>query len=162
MYPDWQFETVQGVGILSHCPKLPVRKVVSQDGSECILIGVAIQTDASRLRPIEELSNPPAHVADLTHTWAGRWALIAKGTLVTDTAGIVGCLYSDTGASPLVSSSMALLRTPQTAIFDDRILQLCVGVEWYVAPLSRYAGIRRLLPSQQLDLKTGKIGQNVF
>jgi len=39
VYPDWQFETVQGVGILSHCPKLPVRKVVSQDGREYILIG---------------------------------------------------------------------------------------------------------------------------
>jgi len=157
VYPDWQFETVQGVGVLSHCPKLPVRKVVSQDGREYILIGVAIQTDASRPSPIEELSNPPACVADITHTWGGRWALIANGTLLTDTAGMLGCLYSDTGGGLLVSSSVALLRTPQTAIFDDRILQLGVGVEWYVAPLSRYRGIRRLLPSQQLDLKTGKI-----
>jgi hypothetical protein len=157
LYSDWQFETVQGVGILSHCPTLPVRKVVSHDGREHILIGVAIQTDASRPSPIEELSNPPSCVADLTHTWTGRWALIANGTLLTDAAGILGCLYSDTRNGLLFSSSAALLRTPQTEIFDDRILQLGVGVEWYVAPLTRYVGIRRLLPSQQLDLKTGKI-----
>ncbi len=58
---------------------------------------------------------------------------------------------------PRVASSAALLRTPQTPIFDDRVLAHDVGVEWYVAPLTRYEGIRRLLPSQQLDLKTGKI-----
>jgi len=156
-YPDWKSETVQGVGFLSHCPKLPVRKVVSQVGSEYILIGTAVQADASRKSPLEELKKPPACIADLTHTWAGRWALIADGTLLTDTAGILGCLYSGTGAGLSVSSSLALLRTTQTAIFDDRALQLGVGVEWYVAPLSRYMGIRRLLPSQQLDLKTGKI-----
>ena len=157
VHSDWQFETVQGVGILSHCPRLPVRKVVSQDGCEYILIGVAVQTDPSRPGPVAELKNPPANVAELTHNWTGRFALIANGVLLTDTAGILGCLYSNKEDGLWVSSSVALLRTPQTAIFDERTLQLCVGVEWYVAPLSRYAGIRRLLPSQQLDLKTGKI-----
>ena len=158
VYSDWQLETVQGGGVLSHCPELPVRKVVSRDGSEYILIGVAIQTEASRPSPIEELNNPPACVADLTHTWAGRWALIANGILQTDAAAMLGCLYSGArGSQVLVSSSVALLRTPQTAIFDDRVLQHGVGLEWYVAPRTRYEGIRRLLPSQQLDLKTGKI-----
>jgi hypothetical protein len=157
LYPDWQFETVRGVGILSHCPKLPVRKVISRDGREYILIGVAIQTDASRPSPTVELSNPPECVADLTHTWAGRWALIANGTLVTDTAGTLGCLYSDTGDGLRASSSVALLRTSQTEIFDSRTLWLGVGIEWYVAPHTRYAGIRRLLPSQKLDLKTGEV-----
>jgi len=156
-YPDWQFETVQGVGFLSHCPKLPVCKVVAQDGCESILIGVAVQTDPSRPSPVEELKKPPANVAELTHNWTGRFALIANDFLLTDTAGILGCLYSNKEDGLWVSSSVALLRTPQTAIFDDRELQLGVGMEWYVAPLSRYAGIRRLLPSQQLDLKTGKI-----
>lgn len=156
-YPDWQFETVQGIGILSHCPKLPVQKVVSHDGREYCLIGTAVQTDASRKSPLEELKNPPACIADLTHTWTGRWALIADGILLTDTAGILGCLYTDTPGGPLVSSSAALLRTHQTAIFDDRVLQLGVGLEWYVAPLTRYAGIHRLLPSQQLHLKSGEV-----
>ena len=158
MHPDWQFESVQGGGVLSHCPKLPVRKVVSRDGSESILIGVALQTDASRPSPIEELNNPPACVADLTDSWAGRWALIANGILQTDAAGMLGCVYSDAGASqPWVSSSTALLRTPRTQIFDDRVLQHGVGMEWYIAPLTRYMGIRRLLPSQTLDLKTGRV-----
>jgi hypothetical protein len=158
VYPDWQFESVRGIGILSHCPKLPVQKVVSPDGGEYILIGVAVQTDASRPSPIEELATSPASESDLTYSWAGRWALIANGTLQTDAAGMLGCLYTGTGArQPKVSSSAALLRTPQTRIFDDRVLGHEVGVEWYVAPLTRYEGIRRLLPSQQLDLKTGKI-----
>jgi hypothetical protein len=83
---DWKSETVRGVGFLSHCPKLPVCKVAAQDGSESILIGIAVQTDPSRPSPIEELKNPPANVAELTHNWAGRFARIANGFLLTDTA----------------------------------------------------------------------------
>jgi hypothetical protein len=158
VYPDWQFEKVQGGGILSHCPKLPVQTVVSRDGSEYILIGLAVQTDASRPSPVEELAKSPACAADLTFSWAGRWALVANGTLQTDATGMLGCLYTGNGTGqPKVSSSAALLRTPQTEAFDDRVLGHGVGVEWYVAPFTRYKGIRRLLPSQQLDLKTGKI-----
>ncbi|MFZ0962215.1 MAG: hypothetical protein WAO35_15050 [Terriglobia bacterium] len=158
VYPDWQFESVQGRGILSHCPKLPVRKVVSRGGSEYILIGLAVQTEASRPSPLEEIANSPAFDADLTSSWAGRWALVANGTLQTDALGMLGCLYTGADAGqPRVSSSAALLRTPQTPIFDDRILAHNVGVEWYVAPLTRFEGIRRLLPSQKLDLKTGRI-----
>ena len=63
-YMDWKSETVRGVGFLSHCPKLPVCKVVAQDGSESILIGIAVQTDPSRPSPVEELKNPPAIVAE--------------------------------------------------------------------------------------------------
>jgi hypothetical protein len=158
VYPDWQSESVQGAGILSYCPKLPVQKVVSPNGSEYILIGFAVQTDTSRPSPVEELANSPAVDANLTYSWAGRWIVIANGTLQTDTAGMLGCLYTGAGESePRVSSSAALLRTVDAPIFDDRVLGHNVGVEWYVAPFTRYEGIRRLLPSQQLDLKTGKI-----
>lgn len=55
VHPDWQVESVPGGGFLSHCPKLPVQKVVSRGGSEYLLIGVAIQTDPSRPSPIEEV-----------------------------------------------------------------------------------------------------------
>jgi hypothetical protein len=156
-YRDWESETVQGVGFLSHCPTLPVQKVISHDGREYVLIGIAVQTDPSRPQPIEELKKPTSCIADLTDTWTGRWALIANGILLTDTAGILGCLYSDTEGGLLVSSSAALLRTSQTATFDNRLLDFGAGFEWYVAPLSRYVGVRRLLPSQELDLKTGKV-----
>jgi hypothetical protein len=154
---DWKTETIQGVGFLSYSPKLPVKKISAQDGSEYILIGVAVQTDPSRPSPLEELKKPPADITDLPHRWTGRFVLIANGVLLTDTAGILGCLYSNREDGLWASSSTALLWTSRTAIFDDRILWSNAGVEWYVAPLSRYAGIRRLLPSQQLDLKTGNV-----
>jgi hypothetical protein len=72
-YPDWKSETVEGVGFLSHCPKLPAQKVVSKDRGEDILIGIPIQSDPSRPSPIDDLNNPPAWITDLTDTWAGQW-----------------------------------------------------------------------------------------
>ncbi len=157
VHPDWQVETVNGCGILSYCPKLSVRKIISRGGAEYVLIGMAVQSDASRPAPVEELKDLQAGVADLTDSWAGRWILIADGVLQTDAAGMMGCMYSVMGGATCVSSSTTLLRTPQTPVFDDRILEHGVGLEWYIAPFSRYEGIRRLLPSQQLDLKTGRI-----
>jgi hypothetical protein len=155
--PDWQVVTVKGVGYLSHCPLLPVQRVLAKDECEYILIGIAVQTDPSRPSPLKELQNPLERVEDLTQSWAGRWALIANGTLMTDTISSLGCYYSFQRGHTEVSSSVALLRSAETAIFDDRKLELGVGVEWYVAPLTRFVGIRRLLASQQLELNTGEI-----
>lgn len=140
---------------LSYHQALPVAAARDRDGGVWYLLGIAVQTDPKRRAPLDEIASArPQEVDALTSTWAGRWGLFGGGSLRADSGALLSCFYSRSSHEGrlLVSSSAALLETLVDGGDPSPPLRYEVGMDWYPAPASRFAGIRRLLPSQALDL----------
>lgn len=160
---EWQSAPVDGYGHLSYSPELPVTRVLTGDGPVAYLLGLAVQI-AGKASPGEELRAATAQsVSTHYRWWAGRWILLIGSQLHMDAAGLLGCFYArqppPEGEKALwVSSSAALLR--QVLETDDkpmRSIHHAVGIDWYPPPGSRFESIRRLLPSQILELSSGAL-----
>ncbi|HWR26761.1 MAG TPA: hypothetical protein VN316_02680 [candidate division Zixibacteria bacterium] len=160
--PGWVQAVIPDIGYLCHCPELPTTSVQDADGYNWILLGSPIQTDANRPDPEIEISSATSHtIQDLYQGWAGRWLLIGRGKLHMDSSGLLGCFYSArqnaAGKSELwVSSSAALLS--EVLGFENKLMRSIshrVGIDWYPPPGSCMREIRRLLPSQILELDGG-------
>jgi hypothetical protein len=152
---------------LSHCPSLPRVSACDLDHTTWHLLGLAVQTDAQRGDPVEEIARSRTDHVDerLYETWAGRWVLVGADRLHMDASGLLGCFYSapETTAGPsactYVSSSAALLGDlTGSEPSNRRIEHIRHGrMDWYPPPVSRYRSIRRLLPSQVMTLSTGSL-----
>lgn len=171
-HPNWLAQPAGGA-VLSHCPELAVRPAVDRCGVEWYILGIASQTDPDRPDPADQIAVASTEaVPRLTWTWAGRWLLIGNGRIYLDAAGLLGCYYRRGlgGEGCWASSSAALLAAldgaagiaaPRAeaqagaAAPDPRPLRHGVGLDWYPPPRSGFRGIRRLLPSQALDLASG-------
>jgi hypothetical protein len=154
----WTSTAIGGGLYLSHQQALPVAVVRDRDGGAWYLLGIAVQADPARGTPVEAIATARStEMGALTATWAGRWVLIGDGTVRTDAGGLMGCFY---GRDPcegklLVSSSAALVRQQIGSGEPSLPLRYEVGMDWYPPPASRFAGVRRLLPSQTLALSDG-------
>jgi hypothetical protein len=158
--PDETWSSLRlGEGLrLSYQQALPVAEARDGEGASWYLLGIALQTDAERPDPLDEIGVTPTNrVEALTSTWSGRWALLGQGVLRTD-ACLFGCYYArDPESGGLVaSSSPALLEQHVGAGEASPPLAYQVGMEWYPPPASRFERIRRLLPSQILLLSGGE------
>lgn len=160
---DWHTEPIDGYGHLSYSPELPVARVPNGDRSAAYLLGLAVQT-AGNESPQDELQTATAQsVSRQYRSWAGRWILLIGSQLHMDASGSLGCFYTfypqSGGERALwVSSSAALLR--EVLDIDDKPLRSIhhsVGIDWYPPPGSRFESIRRLLPSQILELPAGAL-----
>ncbi len=158
--PGWRARRV-GALTLSHCPDLRIEPVADAEGAEWCLIGLVSQSDPGRPDPPEAIRrSATGAVRDLYQTWAGRWMLVGNGRVHLDAAGLLGCYYRLDGGECWASSSAVLLIRPEeagTVEIDPRPLVHRHGVEWYPPPRSRFGPIRRLLPSQVLDLARGAV-----
>ncbi len=159
-HPAWLARPAGGA-VLSHCPELPVRTAVDRCGVEWCILGIATQTDPHRPDPADQIGVATTEaVPRLSWTWAGRWLLIGGGRIYLDAAGLLGCYYrpGSGGEGCWASSSAALLAAVDRAAGTapvPRPLRHGIGVDWYPPPSSGFATIRRLLPSQALDLAAG-------
>jgi hypothetical protein len=135
---------------LSHHQALPVATFRDRDGGCWYLLGIAVQTDPTKAAPPEEISMARSDEVDaLPCTWSGRWVLVGGGVLRTDAGGLFGCFYArSTDGKLVMSSSTAILRDQIGEGDPSPPLHYRTGMEWYPPPASRFAGIRRLLPSQ--------------
>ena len=143
---------------LSYHEALPVAVVQDRDGATWYLLGIVVQADPGREAPLVEIAGARTHEVDaLPSTWSGRWALVGSDRLRTDAGSLLGCFYArEPGDGALwVSSSPGLVRDligtgePSPPLVHEG------GMDWYPPPASRFAGIRRLLPSQVLALDDG-------
>lgn len=136
--PDWRTRQVADGIVLSHAPELPV---------EATPHGLVL---GDRLPTTEPDAGPD--------TWSGRWILLDGGTLRMDTGGLLACFMRTTPAGHWASSSLELLRTlePELVRSDDRLTRDWRRMDWYPPPHSAIDGIERLLPSQRLDLASGR------
>lgn len=160
-YDDWRCQQLDAACWLSHCPTLRIAQYTDADGGSWVLLGLAVATLAAEPQ-VQIPQTPTVKVPTLYGSWAGRWILLGAGQVHLDASGLLGCCYGrDTSQQLWASSSPALLAGilfPQAApTVDRRVLRYEVGISWYAPPRSRLAGIRRLLPSQVLDLGRGTV-----
>jgi hypothetical protein len=150
---DWTSVAIGEGFYLSYHQALPVAVLRDREGGAWYLLGIAVQAHPARAAPSEEISAAfSAEVDALPLTWSGRWVLLGDGTLRTDSGGLYGCFYTrnPNDGRLLVSSSAALLHDQLGKGDASPPLHYQTGMEWYPPPASRFAGIRRLLPSQTL------------
>jgi hypothetical protein len=157
---DWVVTELTG-GWLSQCPDLAVERATDADGADWVLLGLAAQSSAARLDPAESIAQArTTAVPQCSQDWAGRWALVGDGLTRPDSAALLGIFYGrDAAGQTWASSSAALVAQavggePRA---DPRQLRYGTGISWYTPPWSRFKGIRRLLPSQTLNFRTGEV-----
>ena len=150
--PDWVSRDIGGL-VLSHCPDLPVRRVLGADKTVWHLLGLPVQTDPARLDPVEALAASRAgDIAELCRSWTGRWLLLNNRAVHLDTGGTLGCFYGMVdGALTLTSSAGVMAELLGEEASFRRPLAHEAGLDWYPLPGSGLAGVRRLLPTQVLD-----------
>lgn len=129
--------------ILSYHEELPVK---IQD--KTILLGLAFSSIAETI----DLNNP---INDRYH-WAGRWVLIHNGNLYLDPCGSLGVFYSLSNDSLICSSSLRLM-AEQTgakwiANYQIKYNDGLPYMDYYPIPYTPYDGIKKMYPTQYLDL----------
>lgn len=162
----WAAREVASGTFISHCNGLPVATVRDGNGIPWHLLGLAVQTDPQRPDPTAEIvAAGTGEVARLYPAWAGRWVLIGNGKVHLDASGLLGVFYlpaRPAAGGPrdtwLSSSASLLAELTKSEVVPGGIERIKEGgVNWYPPPRSRYAGIRRLLPSQVLVLPGGEL-----
>jgi hypothetical protein len=146
--PDWESQEI-GTGLhLSFSPDLAVKKLIDMDGTAWWLLGLAvpvIDEDIETAIQKTRTQNVPSKL----HYLAGEWQLVGPG-LHMDACGLLGCYYSI--AAKWASSSPAILADILGVSPDEARPKIKHGINWDPPPCTRYRKIRRLLPSQILNL----------
>ena len=159
---DWVAEEIAPGRVLSRCPERRMAAVRDAEGGRWTLLGTALATEPGRADPPGDLAAlPPGAVPAATHGWAGRWLLIGPRHVLTDAAALLGCFFGRADDGGLVVTSSPALgrvvgRAEPRAVEDGRRLVHESGMSWFHPPRSRFAGLRRVLPSQALDLDAGE------
>lgn len=160
--PDWRRIQIGSSCWVTHCPRLRSGTARDADGRQWALLGLAVQTLDGEADPLEQIrASRSEAVPDLYPAWAGRWLLVGNHEVHLDASALLGCFYgrSEEGQT-WASSSPALVEqaiAPDGLPTDQRTLRFEQGYSWYPPPRSRLQGIRRLLPSQGLDLERGTV-----
>lgn len=158
----WRRQPFGASGILYSCPDLPISQAQDSEGTPWLLLGRAIESDPRRPDALASIARvPTSEVAELSRSWAGRWLLMSPSDVYPDASALLGCFYhSDHEGGLWASSSPALIAqhafAAPPAIADKRVLVYEQGISWFPPPLSRFAGLRRLLPSQRLARARGQ------
>ncbi len=160
---DWLCHQLDSLTWVSYCPELRVSWTKDADGGEWVLLGLAVETLESQADPLTEIAKTSnADIINLYASWAGRWVLIGRSQVHMDASGLLGCFYGKASNNKTwVSSSPTLLAcilSPDAVpVVVPHLLRYQVGLSWFTPPCSRFAGIRRLLPSQVIELQDGSI-----
>jgi hypothetical protein len=134
---DWEARRLADGLVLSSCPTLPV-----EDTEDGLVLGIAIRPGRSRTG------------------WSGRWVFVDGDLrLELDAGGMLGCFYRRIDGDLWLSSSAAILAflgpalpPPAPALDPDDWTR-----DWYPPPRSGFEAVRKLLPSQRLDLGSGTV-----
>lgn len=151
---------------LSHCPDLRTQALEDGDGRRWMLLGLAADT-SQRCDPTLNLSTvSTGDVARTYERWAGRWALIGRGEIHLDATAQLGCHYGTDGAGRTWASSSPAALIDVISVGgargdgagSERPLDLVYerGLSWVAPPFGRRTGVRRLLPSEILDVASGR------
>jgi len=155
---DWRSIAIRDGLVLSYCPRLLVTQATDRRGRAWALLGLPAQSDPGREAPPRELAALATDdVAAVTESWAGRWLLIGERVIHIDVTSSFSCYYLEDG--PWASSSIALLsQLGGREEPGSRRYRLVKGDGFHFDPPPRtcYAGIAKLLPTQSLDLESGR------
>lgn len=154
---DWLSEPFRSGYLLSYCPFARVSRCHDADGSLWLLIGNASSC-------AQDLESPESIIARLSTSdvreassfWAGRWCLAGEELILTDATNLIGLVYDD--SREIIASSVSLLNELLTGRLElpNELLKEGYYHNWYLLPLTGYAGIRKLLPQQIFTLQLPK------
>src|SRR5687768_12991420 len=92
---DWKTKLIGENLYLSHCPSLIVQSAKDLSGVEWHILGIAIQSDNTRERPITEIERSGTNgIKELYRSWVGRWVLVGNHQVHTDCSSLLGCFYT--------------------------------------------------------------------
>lgn len=154
---NWNTVKINDSFYLSCCPNLLIKTAKDLNGVNWYLLGLAIQTELDKQEPIDEIGKfKSTDISEIYQSWAGRWVLIGNNEVHLDCSGLLGCFYSDGNEEKWISSSLAILQ--EIGAYKERPEKLKhgTGIEWYPLPMTRLDGVKKLLPSQTLELGTFK------
>lgn len=144
---------------LHYHKKLPV---YIHPSFQVLLLGTAWQAKAGCEAPIEGIERlvetypediPEQAVLSMEEGWCGRYVLIVQERVYLDATGLLGVFYSKEG----ISSSCLLLA--ECMELPEKFFQTSSGLNWLPGPLTQYAQIRRLLPSQIYNYGKHSLGE---
>lgn len=148
--------------ILSYHYNLPIQFEQDNNGAAkfCIL-GYAFQTDEHRGFPIDEIraASENDDINNIVESWAGRWLLIYENTIYMDACGLLGCFYTSTG---IISSSIHCLNTILKQKTISPRIKHRFGLDYFPGPDTPYPYIKRLMPSQTLNITDMTCGKRVL
>ena len=126
--------------VLSYHEALPV---VCSKENDALLLGHAWSAYPSGESPAEAIARIGDEAALLREEcgWCGRYVLVLKGSVYTDTSASMPVFYSTEG----LSSDISFLVGDGHPRSE---LRLAGKTKWYPGPATAYEGISRLLPSQ--------------
>jgi len=138
-------------GYLYHCPDLPVQHLHDAEGRPWTLLGAAV--DVIDGRPTAEVvsTTPTGKMNALYDSLDGRWLLIGEHEVHGDLLYLIPVFYGRQG----FASTPALL--PGYEVPRPR-LDIVDMLDWFPAPHSGVPGVRRLLPTQYLNLEDHSVG----
>jgi hypothetical protein len=154
----WCVRTITDSMYLSHCRTLPVTEVDLGNGKYGgLILGLPVQTHPCRHTPAEEAGKALDDIERTYDSWAGRWIFLTKTEVHGDISGLFGCYYSIVDGCLWVSSSVALLSEAVGGDWPRHPPLSRKGMNWYPPPMSRHPKVRKLLPSQVLQLSSGGV-----
>jgi hypothetical protein len=147
---------------LHAAPDLEIVVTRTKDNKNVILLGLAFHNAKADFKISEGIPRyTGAELIADSAFWAGRWLLIIERTVVLDASGLLGVFYHQ--KQPVLSSSLALLA--RSLGLEGCRMEIIhgLGIDWYAGPSTRYAGVRRLLPSQNFCLESWQVeGRNLL
>lgn len=157
MDESWQSATLDNGLLFSFSNTLPVKFINSKSGNNFILLGYAVQSLDNESAPEEALKNLAdiATIQDVYKSWSGRWLLIVNDELHLDASAMLGCFYKQSEGGIEVASSAGYIAN--AFVPDTFKLVKNVGADYYPLPGSGFKTVKKLLPTQVLNLKTGAI-----
>ena len=153
---NWISHTLPNGLILSYSNVLPV-KFINSNNNHFVLIGYAVQSVDTLPSPVEglkQLSNFN-NLQDLYRSWSGRWVILANNELHLDATAMLGCFYMINEEGIVVSSSAGLITN--NFIPDTFKLVKKVGADYFPLPDSGFANLKKLMPTQILNIETGEL-----
>lgn len=155
--PGWRHLQLASGLTFSYQEKL---KVWHNESSSILLLGHVWQADPNRGSPIAEIEKlaaketiTHADVYEMEKTWCGRYLLIVNDWVYLDTIGCLGVFYSNEH----ISCSLNVLCTIEgrAIVYPDIIHEH--DPDFIPGMRTCYDEVRRLLPSQILNLSTHEV-----
>jgi len=154
--PGYRTLPLSGGWVLSRHEKL---ELFALPEHEIFLLGIAWQTLPGKPAPEQELKalaeRSGGPVTDealmaLEESWCGRYVLICRGRIFTDTCALLPVFHSPAG----ISSDLTLLA--EVSGLSAKLYEPGKVMNWMPGPLTPYPGIRRVMPSQIYCMESGE------
>lgn len=147
--PSWFVHERWGQAHLYRCPSLPVLRLAGPDGTDRVLLGVALPTGGTL--PEEDMARLDGRELEAAYRrWSGRWVLLSDGEVHPDAFAMLSVYYL-TGA---VASSPAVLpgaKIERTGFRPEHLLS------YHPGPTTGIPAVRRVLPGEVLSWTSGVV-----